>query len=77
MTKPWRSATSLLSVERERVQIVSREVGSEIRSVSPDRAVFHQAVAEKDLLAERDIGVREQYRSVRAHDSLGIGGASE
>ena len=42
----------LLSVERERVQIVSREVGSEIRAVSPDGAVLHQAVAEKDLLAE-------------------------
>jgi hypothetical protein len=48
-------------IESEEVEVLRREIRAEIGAVAPDRAVVHQAMLEKDLLAERDFGAGEDH----------------
>jgi hypothetical protein len=45
----------LARIEPKCVQILGRKIGTQIRTMTPDRAVFHQAVFEKNFLAAEDI----------------------
>ena len=50
------------------MKVVCREVRTEIRAVSEDRAIFHQSVAEKHFLAGNHIRSREKDLSARIND---------
>ena len=69
--KPVALSNDARSVCRQRVKILSRKVRSKISAVSPDRAVLHQAITEKHLLAGGDIGSSEEDRPVWGGNAVG------
>ncbi len=57
------------NVERPVMQVLGREVRPQISAMAPDRAIVHQAMLEKYLLARSDILAGEDDRARRIDDA--------
>ena len=63
------AAVNFVHARRGAPQIIGRIVRSKIRSVAEDRTIFHEAVAQKDLLAVQNVVVREEDIPLLIHNS--------
>ena len=68
-----RAAVELDARKRGAMQILCREIRSQIRAMAKDRAVLHQAIAQKNLLPCHNVLAGKQRRSICALDYVRYG----
>ena len=69
-----RRGQRLAGIHGKRVQVVGREVRTQVGAVSPDGAVVHEAVFQEDLLPGTNLVPREKRLAGRPHDGVRDGG---